>query len=61
MILTADKGVSIVVIDKEEYTRKPEELTSQPSYKTIPTDPTNKYKDKLITEGGMDEATYSRL
>ena len=32
MILTADKEVSIVVIDKEEYTRKAEELLSQPSY-----------------------------
>ena len=41
-ILTADKGVSIVVIDKEEYTRKADELLSQPSYKNIPTDPTNK-------------------
>ena len=68
MILTADKGVSIVVIDKEEYTRKAEELLSQPSYKTILTDPTNKYKNKLITllkriktEGGIDEATYRRL
>ena len=68
MILTTDKGVSIVVMDKEEYTRKAEELLSQPSYKNIPTDPTNKYKNKLITllkkiktEGGIDEATYRRL
>ena len=68
MTLTTDKGVSLVVIDKEEYTRKAEELLNQPSYKTIPTDPTNKYKDKLITllkktktEGGIDEVTYRRL
>ena len=61
MILTADKGVSIVVIDKEEYIRKAEELLRQPTYKTIPIDPTNKYKNKLITllkniktEGGID-------
>ena len=44
MILTADKGVSIVVIDKEEYVKKAEELLGQPTYKPIPTDPTNKYK-----------------
>ena len=31
MILTADKGVSIVVIDKEEYIRKAEELLRQPT------------------------------
>ena len=68
MILTTDKGVSIVVIDKEEYTRKADDLLSQPSYKNIPTDPTNKYKTKLITllkkiktEGGIDEAPCRRL
>ena len=68
MILTADKGVSIVVIDKEKYISKTEELLRQPTYKTIPTDPTNKYKNKLITllkniktKGGIDEVTYRRL
>ena len=57
-----------MVIDKEEYIRKAEELLRQPTYKTIPTDPTSKYKNKLITllkniktEGGMDEVTYRRL
>ena len=48
MVLTADKGVSIVVIDKEEYNRKAEELLRQPTYKPIPTDPTNKYKQVNI-------------
>ena len=57
-----------MVIDKEEYIRKAEELLRQPTYKTIPTDPTHKYKNRLITllkniktEGGMDEVTYKRL
>ena len=68
MILTADKGVSIVVLNKEEYIKKADELLSESSYKNISTDPTNKYKNKLITllkkiktEGGMDDATYRRL
>ena len=68
MILTADKGVSIVVLDKEEYTNKADVLSSQWSYKNISQTPTNKYKNKLITllkkiktEGGMDDATYRRL
>ena len=68
MILTADKGVSIVVLDKEEYIKKADELLSQSSYKNISTDPTNRYKNKLITllkkiktEGGMDDTTYRRL
>ena len=49
MILTADKGVSIVVLDKEEYIKKVDKLLSQSSYKNISTDPTNRYKNKLIT------------
>ena len=68
MILTADKGVSIVVLDREVYKKKADELLSQSSYKKISTDPTNRYKSRLITllkkiktEGGMDEATYRRL
>ena len=68
MVLTADKGVSIVMIDKEEYIRKAEELLRQPTYKPIPTDPTNKYKNKPIsllknikTEGGIDEVTNRRI
>ena len=36
MTLTADKGVSIVIIEKEEYIRKAEELPRQPTHKTIP-------------------------
>ena len=66
--MTADKGVSPLVMDKEQYTNKAEELLNQPTYKTIPSDPTTKYKNKLIsllkaikTDGGMSEALYKRL
>ena len=31
IILTADKGVCIVVMDREDYTRKTEELLDQPT------------------------------
>ena len=48
MVLTADKGVSLVVLDSEDYTAKLEELLNQPNYKTLKADPTNKYKNKLI-------------
>ena len=68
MVLTADKGMSMVVVDREEYTTKSEELLHQPNYKILQTDPTNKYKNKLIgllksikAEGGMDDNTYRRL
>ena len=68
IILTADKGVSFVVMDKEDYVKKAEELLNQPTYRTISSDPTTKYKNKLInllksikTEGGMNEALCKRL
>ena len=68
VILTADKGVSPVVMDKEQYINKAEGLLNQPTYKTISSDATTKYKNKLIsllktikTEGGMSEALYKRL
>ena len=68
VILTADKGVSLVVMDKEQYINKAEELLNQPTHKTISSDPTTKYKNKVISllktikaEGGMSEALYKRL
>ena len=64
MVLTADKGVSMVVMDWEENIQKSEELLNQPSYKILQAVPTTKYKNKLISllrsiksEGGIDEST----
>ena len=63
-ILTVDKGVSLVVMNREDYQKKALELLDQPTYKTLSADPTNKYKNKLISllktiksEGGIDETT----
>ena len=68
VILTADKGVSLVVMNKEEYVKKAEELLNTDTYRTISSDPTNKYKNKLINllktikaEGGISDAVYKRL
>ena len=44
MVLTADKGVALVVIDKEEYIQKAHSLLDQTAYKTINRDPTNRIK-----------------
>ena len=41
MVLTADKGVAMVVMDRKEYMDKVEGLLTQLAYKTITTDPTN--------------------
>ena len=68
LILTADKGVTLVVMDKEDYVQKAKELLDQPTYRTITNDPTTKYKNKLVnllkaikTEGEIHEALYKRL
>ena len=68
VILMADKGVSMVVLDKEDYIKKSEELLHQSTYKQLPSDPTTKHKNRLISilksikaEGGIDNTTYKRL
>ena len=38
IILTADKGVAMVVMDKEDYINKAKELLAQPAYRRIPRD-----------------------
>ena len=68
IILTANKGVSMVVMDKEDYIKKSEDLLKQNIYRELATDPTNKYKNKLINllktikaEGGINNITHKRL
>ena len=58
----------MVVLDIEDFTAKSETLLTQPNYKVLKTDPTNKYKNKLVglfktikAEGGIDDITYKRL
>ena len=68
VVLIADKGVAMVVMDKQEYINKAEELLAQPPYRTIPKDPTNKMKAQLITtlrkikrDNNLDEGTYKAM
>ena len=69
IVLTADKGIALVVMDRSDYIRKANELLQDPStYKTIPSDPTNKLKNKLINklkkiknDTSMDDNTYKRM
>ena len=49
LILTADKGVAMVVMDKEDYINKAKELLGQQAYKRLDKDPSNIIKAKLIT------------
>ena len=68
IILTVDKGVSMVVMDRDDYNNKAEELLQQSAYRPMPNDPTDRLKTRLISllkqikiESGMNEATYKRL
>ena len=44
IILTADKGVALVIMNKADYITKSEELLDTTTYKKIPEDPTNRQK-----------------
>ena len=48
IVLTADKGVAMVMLDKREYLEKAEALLVQPAYRTINRDQINKLKPRLI-------------
>ena len=68
LVLTADKGVAMVVTDKEDYIQKAESLLAQPAYRTIDRDPISKLKAKIITtlrrmkrDTNMDEGMYKTM
>ena len=48
VVLTVDKGVAMVVMDKKDYIQKAESLLAQPAYRTTVRDPNSKIKAKLI-------------
>ena len=48
MILTMDKGVSMVVMDRDDYNQKAETLLQQSAYRPIPSDPTISTKPSLL-------------
>ena len=66
--LTADKGVAMLIMDRQDYVNKPNKLLSQPAYRAIPRDPTNKTKTKLVSilkrvknQTGLDNNTYKAM
>ena len=57
-----------MVLDKEDYINKAQDLLSQPAYKEIPKDPTNKIKAQLIMklrrikkDRNLDEGKYKAM
>ena len=68
IILTTDKGVALVVMNKTDYINKSEELLNTSTYKRIPEDSTNRQKARLInilkkikSEGGLSEEGYKKM
>ena len=68
MVLTADKGVVLVIMNTEEYIKKAEDLLEHHTYRPIAFNPPMRLKNKLITllksikaKGGMKEEVYKRL
>ena len=58
----------MVIMDRQDYIQKAEELLLQLAYRTMPRDPTNKIKAQLITklrrikrETNLDEGTYKAM
>ena len=69
VVLTADKGVVMVVMDQQDYSNKAQAfLQDTNTYKVLPKDPTPQLKNKLITllknikqTGGLSTQKYKQL
>ena len=69
VVLTVDKGVAMVIMDKEDYTNKAQALLQDNNtYKVLKKDPTSHLKNKLITllkdikqTGGISTNKYKQL
>ena len=69
VVLTADKGVAMVIMDQQDYINKAQALLQDTNtYKVLPKDPTSHLKNKLITllkdikqTGGLSTQKYKQL
>ena len=69
VILTAHKGVALVVMDRADYNNKAQKLLEvRGTYKEIKTDPTNKLKNNLINllkktraEAGISDQLHKKM
>ena len=68
IVLTADKRVAMVIMDRQDYINKLNSLLNQNTYRSIPRDPTNTIKNKLISilkrvkyQTGLDSNTYKSM
>ena len=42
IVVTVDKGVAMVIMDRDDYHQKADALLQESTYRPIPNDPTNK-------------------
>ena len=68
IVLTADKWVAMVIMDRQDYISKANHLLNQNTYSSIAKDPTNSIKNKLINilkrvknQTGLDSNTYKSM
>ena len=68
IVLRADKGVAMVIMDRQDYVSKANTLLYQNTYRYIPWDPTNTIKNKLInilkrvkSQTGLSNQTYKAM
>ena len=68
IVLTADKGVAMLIMDRQDYINKANSLLNQNTYRSILRDPTNTTKNKLISilkrvkyQRGLDSNTYKSM
>ena len=64
VVLTVDKGVTMVAMDKQDYVDKALTLlTDTSTYNTINKDPTTRLRNRLIStqQGGLSDTTWRKL
>ena len=68
IVLTADKGLAMVIMDRQDYINQANTLLNQNTYRAIPQDPTNTINNKLISilkrvknQTGLDSLTYKSM
>ena len=68
IVLTADKGVAMVIMNRQDYINEFNNLLNQPTYRVIPQDPINTIKNKLINilrrvknQKGLNSITYKSI
>ena len=68
IVLTTDKGLAMVIMDRQDYINKANTLLNQNTYRNIPQNPTNTFKNKLInilkrvkSQSGLGNLTYKSV